>query len=177
MRDPLQVRAAEFRQVLARSAGKPAKPVPDVFTFKPYAALDQATREGSSPYGVPAEVPAEWKHASTASLSNIVYASMMLDQQVTPRGDMKGWVQLGQQFSTWLSGETDRTKQRWRRSAEVFMFSDAMREIAQASPNEGLAPGEMSAWTQPTWHLRELETPAISLIRATMIDMLLGSGR
>jgi len=101
----------------------------------------------------------------------------MLDQQVTPRGDMKGWVQLMQKFSTWLSAETDRTKQRRRRSSEVFMFSDAMREIAQASLDEGLTPGEMSAWTQSAWHLQELGAPAISLFRATMIDKLLGSGR
>ncbi|MGU3411281.1 hypothetical protein ACLBWP_14310 [Microbacterium sp. M1A1_1b] len=34
MRDPLQVRAAEFRRVLARSSGKPAAPVPDVFSAR-----------------------------------------------------------------------------------------------------------------------------------------------
>ena len=92
MRDPLQVRAAEFRRVLSLSSGKPAAPVPDVFTLEPYAALDPAAREGSSPHEVPAEVPAEWGYAYTASLSNIVYASMMLDQEATPRGDMAAWV-------------------------------------------------------------------------------------
>lgn len=177
MRDPLQVRAAELRQVLARSAGKPAAPVPAVFTLEPYAALDPATREGAPPQEVRDAVPAEWSHAYTASLSNIVYASMMLDQQATPRGDMAGWVQRVQEFSTWLSGETNRTKQQRRRFAEVFMFSDAMREIAQASFDAGLTPDEMSAWTHSTWHLPELGAPAISLFRATMIDKLLGSGR
>ncbi|MET3452216.1 hypothetical protein [Curtobacterium sp. 1544] len=177
MRDPLQVRAAEFRQVLARSAGRPAAPVPDVFTLEPYAALDPATREGSSPREAPAELPAEWTYAYTASLSNVIYASMMLDQQATPRGDMAGWVQRVQEFSTWLSGETDRTKQQRRRAAEVFMFSDATREIAQAAFDAGLTPSEMSTWTQSTWHRPELGAPAISLFRATMIDKLLGSGQ
>lgn len=177
MRDPLQVRAAEFRHVLARSAGKPAAPVPDVFTLEPYAALDPATREGSSPHEVPDEVPAAWKHAYTASLSSIVYASMMLDQHATPRGDMADWVQRVQKFSSWLSGESDRTKQHRRGSAEVFMFSDAVREIAQASFDAGLTPDEMSAWTQSSWHIPELGAPAISLFRATMIDKILGSGR
>ncbi|QWS33042.1 hypothetical protein [Curtobacterium aetherium] len=177
MRDPLQVRAAEFRQVLARSSGKPAALVPDVFTLEPYAALDPATREGSSPRKDHAELPAEWTYAYTASLSSMVYASMMLDQQATPRGDMTGWVQRVQEFSTWLSGETNRTKQQRRRAAEVFMFSDATREIARASFDAGLSLSEMSAWTQSTWHLPELGAPAISLFRATMIDKLLGSGR
>jgi len=177
MRDPLQVRAAEFRQVLARAAGRPAGPVPAVFTLEPYAALDPATREGSSPNEVPGDLPPEWAYAYTASLSNIVYASMMLDQQATPRVDMDGWVQRVQKFSTWLSGETNRTKQQRRRSAQVFMFSDAAREIAQASFDAELTPSEMSTWTQSTWHLPELGAPAISLFRATMIDKLLGSGR
>ena len=177
MRDPLQVRAAEFRQVLARSSGKPPVPVPNVFTLEPYAALDPATREGSSPREAPAELPAEWTYAYTSSLSSMVYASMMLDQQATPRGDMAGWVQRVQEFSMWLSGETNRTKQQRRRAAEVFMFSDATREIAQAAYDAGLSPSEMSVWTQSTWHLPELGAPAISLFRATMIDKLLGSGR
>jgi len=63
MRDPLQVRAAEFRQVLARAAGISAGTVPAVFTLEPWAALDPATRQGSSPH----EVPAEWKYASRRS--------------------------------------------------------------------------------------------------------------
>lgn len=177
MRDPLQVRAGEFRQVLALSSGRPAAPLPDVFTLEPYAALDPATRERSSPREAPAELPAEWTYAYTASLSSMVYASMMLDQQATPRGDMAGWVQRMQEFSTWLSGETNRTKPQRRRAAEVFMFSDATREVAQASFDAGLSLSEMSAWTQATWHLPELGAPAISLFRATMIDKLLGSGR
>ncbi|MGU3411282.1 hypothetical protein ACLBWP_14315 [Microbacterium sp. M1A1_1b] len=110
-------------------------------------------------------------------MSNIVYASMMLDQQATPRGNMAGWVQRVQGFSTWLSGETNRTKQQRRRAAEVFMFSDAIREIAQAAIDARLTPSEMSAWTQSTWHSPGLGAPAISLFRATMIDKLLGSGR
>jgi hypothetical protein len=107
----------------------------------------------------------------------MVYASMMLDQRATSRGDMAGWVQRVQKFSTWLSSETNRTKQQRRRAAEVFMFSDASREIARASFDAGLSLSEMSAWTQSTWHLPELGAPAISLFRATMIDKLLGSGR
>lgn len=177
MRDPLQVRAAEFRQVLARAAGRSNGTVPAVFTLEPYAALDPATREGSSPREAPAELPAEWTYAYTASLSSMVYASMMLDRQATPRGDMAGWVQRVQEFSTWLSGETNRTKQQRRRAAEVFMFSDASREIARAAFDAGLTPSEMSVWTQSTWHRPELGAPAISLFRATMIDKLLGSGR
>lgn len=177
MRDPLQVRAAEFRQVLARAAGRPTGTVPAVFTLEPYAALDPATRDDSSPSEVPGELAPEWAYAYTASLSNMVYASMMLDKQATPRVDMAGWVQRVQKFSTWLSGETNRTKQQRRRSAEVFMFSDAAREVAQASSDAGLTPTEMSAWNKSTWHLPEIGAPAISLFRATMIDKLLGSGR
>jgi len=102
---------------------------------------------------------------------------MMLDQEATPRGDMAGWVQRVQKFAVWLTEQADRTKQQRRRSAEVFMFSDAMREIAQAGFDAGLTPSEMSAWTQATWNLPGLGAPAISLFRATMIDKLLGSGR
>jgi hypothetical protein len=177
MRDPLEVRAAEFRQVLCRATGRSAGTVPAVFTLEPYAALDPVTREGSSPRKAPAELPAEWTYAYTASLSSMVYASMMLDQQATPRGDMAGWVQRVQEFSTCLSEETNRTKQQRRRAAELFMFSDATREIAQAAFDAGVTPIEMSAWTQSTWHLPELGAPAISLFRATMIDKILGSGR
>jgi hypothetical protein len=90
---------------------------------------------------------------------------------------MADWVQRAQDFSTWLSGQSSRTKQQRRRSAEVFMLSDAKREIAQASFEASLIPSEMSAWTKSTWNLPELGAPAISLFRATMIDMLLGAGR
>jgi hypothetical protein len=70
---------------------------------------------------------------------------MMLDQEATLRVDMAAWVQRVQKFSAWLSEQADRTEQQRRRSAEVFMFSDAMREIAQASFDAGLTPSEMSA--------------------------------
>lgn len=91
MRDPLEVRAAEFRAALRESAGVPRVDFPDVFTLEPYAALNSAAlAEGSSP--PLAGIPDDWLWIHEASLANVVHVACMLDQEPTPRGSLDGWV-------------------------------------------------------------------------------------
>ncbi len=176
MRDPLEVRAAELRAVLSASAGLQNEAMPDVFTLAPYAALDVSTRTDTSASSSEG-IPDEWMEVHSALLSSIVYTSCMLNREPTPRGDLSGWLERVQGFATWLAGETERTKHEKRRSAYVFVFSDAMKEVAQASFASGVSPEQMSAWTRRTWDKAWTDAPGVSHFREAMVDKLVSGAK
>ncbi|MGO1167414.1 MAG: hypothetical protein ACTMHL_12455, partial [Janibacter sp.] len=176
MRDPLEVRAAELRTVLCASVGLQSETMPEIFTLAPNAALNASTRTDTSD-PLPEGIPDEWVDVYRALLSSIVYTSCMLNREPTPRGDLSGWVKRVQDFATWLAGETERTKHQKRRSAYVFAFSDAMKEVAQASFSAGVSPEQMSAWSRNTWNQAWTDAPGVSHFREAMVDKLVAGGR
>jgi hypothetical protein len=175
MRDPLEVRAAEFRASLRASAGLGGEVFPDVFTLAPYAALDPAARGDRS--SAPLDgLPEGWGWVHQALLSNVVYIACMLDQERTPHGSLDGWVKRVRDFSEWLAGETQRSKEQRRRSAYVFAFADTTTEVAKAAIDVGVTPEQMSEWSKGTWDKIAIGAPGISLFRSAMVDkMLAGS--
>lgn len=176
MRDPLEVRAAELRAVLSASVELHGETMTDVFTLAPYAALDVSTRTDTS-NPLPQGIPDECVDVHRALLSSIVYTSCMLNREPTPRGDLSSWVTRVQEFATWLSGETGRTKHEKRRSAYVFAFSDVMKEVAQASFSVGVSPEQMSTWSRSTWHKAWTDAPGVSHFREAMVDKLVAGAK
>jgi hypothetical protein len=109
-------------------------------------------------------------------LANIVYVACMLDREPIPRGSLDGWVTRVQEFSAWLAGERQRTKEQRRRAAYVFAFTDTTNEVVKAAIDVGLTPEQMSGWSMQTWDKSAIGAPGISLFRAAMVDkMLAGS--
>jgi hypothetical protein len=176
MRDPLEIRSAEFRAALRASAGLPVEMMPDVFTLAPYAALDPAAR-GDTASPRLAGMPESWQWAQRTLVANVVLAACMLDQDPTPRGSLEGWLTNIQKFSTWLTSETERTKEQRRRSAYVYTFSDTTHEVANAALAAGVTPAQMGAWTKQTWDKPSLGAPGISLFRAAMVDKLVAGAK
>lgn len=176
MRDPLEVRAAELRTALRASAGIEQEPLPDVFTLAPYAALDVSSR-GDVARSHREEIPEEWWNAHDALLSHVVYAACLLDQDPTPRGDLSGWLERVEGFASWLRSETERSKERKRRSAYVFMVSDMSKEVAHAAFAAGISPEQMGAWTQRSWHKVWDEAPGMSHFREAMVDKLVDGAK
>lgn len=172
MRDALAVRAHEFQATLAGFAGLAVPSVPAVFTLEPYAALDPNARRGGHP-DLPPDLPDSWRTGYLSTLSNVVYASCMLDRDPTPQGSVDGWLERVQLFATWLANERQRTKDQRRRSAQVFAASDITSELARAAIAVGATIEQVSAWTRQAWDQPALGAPAISLFRAAMVDKLL----
>ncbi|WP_445996048.1 hypothetical protein ACUWEX_09280 [Okibacterium fritillariae] len=172
MLDPLKVRSAEFRASLRASAGLSSERFPDVFTLAPFAALDSEKRNVRSNHSLDI-VPDGWEWIHQMLLSAVVYVSCMMDRAPTPRGNLDGWVDRVREFSEWLSGEKQRTKEQRRRAAYVFALSDTTNEVSKAAFEVGLTPDQMSYWNRATWDSVEIGAPGISLFRAAMVDKLL----
>lgn len=176
MRDPLEIRAAEFRTAIADFSGFPRGVMPSVFTLEPYAALDTDRRSAKEePYLD--KIPGRWLYAYRATLSNVVFVSCMLGQDFTPRSSLGDWLARVQGFADWIANERGRTKEQRRRSAEVFAFADVQKEVTTAAFERGATPAEMSKWVMGTWDSASLGGPAISLFRSVMIDKFLAGNR
>jgi hypothetical protein len=173
MRDPLAVRAAEFRKAIADHVGMQALPSPSVFTLEPYAALRVSQNERV----IPDEVPKQWVYPYTATLATAVTVACILDRRPVRRGDLSGWVGRVTRFATWLESERDRSAAQKRRSAQAFMFGDSTTEIATAAASVGASPEQMSQWIRDTWDDTSIGAPAISMFRSAMVDKFLAGGR
>lgn len=176
MRDPLEIRAAEFRTAIADFSGLPHGVIASVFTLEPYAALDVSRRSAKGePHSD--EVPDRWLYVYRAALSNLVFVSCMLDQDFVPRSSLRDWLAHIQGFADWIANEKGRTKEQRRRSAEAFALADVRKEVATAAFEIGATPAEMSKWIVGTWDDASLGGPAISLFRSVMIDKFLAGNR
>jgi hypothetical protein len=171
MRDPLEVRASEFRRVIAGYHGRTSPTRASVITLEPYAALDVSLRERKRARPVEG-IPREWRHVYRNAMAVSVYSGLLMDRRPMARGSSDGWLERVSGFSEFLKAETGDRSQR-RRMASVFMLSDASREIASACFESGISPDEMLSWIGHSWSADQLGASAIDLFRATMTDKIL----
>jgi len=171
MRDPLEVRTAELRMMLCTAFEVPCDDLPKVITLAPHAALD-ASKRGRGLSTTPVGIPNEWHDTYSALQSSIVYTACLLNRVPTPRGDLSAWVARVQGFSTWLVGETNRTKHQKRRAAYAFAFSDTIKELSKAAFCAGVTPEQTLAWVKQSWSNQWPFAPGVSYFREAMVDKI-----
>lgn len=172
MRDPVQVRQHELRQILLRRFPV-GSPVPlEVVTLHGGALIAGRDVE-IRPFAT--DLPLSDQADLRTMEAVFGTADTLLDAQAEQRGKSPGWVDKNTRFSQWLV-ENPKPAQAKRKQTGGYFLADASGEVARVAASCGLSIERVGDWLTTT-ALRDLEhAPALGLYREALHDKVANAG-
>lgn len=158
MLDPLALRAAELRHLLATN--KETWPLPNVWTLHPGAWGETRLRQDDLGQDLPAE------HALTvnAIASSLGVMATILDSEPIGRADPHGWAAHWGALAAHVA-ETKKPKHLTELAVHGAIIGDASKEIAQAAASVGCTPEAFDTWLREASRVELGTLPALGLVR------------
>jgi hypothetical protein len=168
LRDPLELRRFEIRQVLALRYRHLCLIRPAAVTLEPNAI--HSGRDGGPP-PVVSNFPSEarWAIHSISCIGGILDA--LLDADHVPMPVSPGWAAGFQRFSAFLKSDPS-GKELKRRRTHVKFIADLGRELPEEAHHAGVTPQEMSEWTLSHSEEDLHRMPALGLFREVLHEKL-----
>lgn len=158
MLDPLAVRAAEFKHVLA--ADKERWPLPQAWTLAPGAWA----QTNEPVHRLDGDLPEELELSVNAIASSLGAISSILDENAIPRADPNGWAEHWRALSAHVA-KTNKPKHLTQLAVHGAIIGDARMELACAAQDVGCTTDAFALWLR-TASQQELGTlPALGLAR------------
>lgn len=158
MLDPLALRAAELRHVLA--ADKEEWPLPSVWTLRPRAWGEG--RLGQDDLGQ--DLPPEHALTVNAIASSLGVIATILDREPISRTDPHGWASHWGALAAHVA-ETRKPKELTELAVHGAIIGDASKELAQAAASVGCTPEAFETWLRQASRAGLGTLPAFGLAR------------
>ncbi len=168
LRDPLDIRRSELRQVLSNRYKQqriaPKAPV----TLEPNAVHAGGHTELAE---VPVDLPADarWAIHAIGCIGGIVDA--ILDAVHVPTRATPGWAEQFQRFATFLRDNPTGPEMKRRRTLTKFV-SDLAPELAEEARNASITPADVSEWLRHHVEGDLQSMPALGLFREILHEKL-----
>lgn len=159
MLDPLEIRLAEMRAMLARYVGKSGFSLPSVWTLAPNAVFGSRVQGiDIESIGTEIEVPIESIITIFGTLSAI------LDKDPIERDDPAGWSTPWSRLAQKFRG-LDLSKERAELAVHTLFMNDAAKEFAQAALSVEATPSQFKEWIFGQSRSDIADMPALGLAR------------
>lgn len=168
LRDPLDVRRFELRQVLSARYRLEYLPPQAVVTLEPGAA-HAGSESNLPPVGEGMDVETQWALHAIRCIGGLVDA--LLDASPVQVGAIAGWTNDLQRFTDFLRDNPTEKELKRRRTHAKFV-ADLGRELAEEAHHSRITPDEMSDWTIRHSESDLCDMPALGLFREVLHEKL-----